>query len=199
LNTSLELQESLQPPPPYVVSQAFEASEKSSTEQHFAKPAPNLGRHLLAEFFDCTPNVLNNNALVEQLMTEAAVACGATIVQSCFHHFNPYGVSGVIVIAESHLTIHTWPEYGYASVDLYTCGDQCDPALAFNYLQDKFKASESNYLEFARGLMNPTTGKMMRHPARQVGSPTTRQVDFDNVTPLPTLRSAKEGAASSRA
>jgi hypothetical protein len=84
-------------------------------------------------------------------------------------------------------------------VDLYTCGDQCDPALAFNYLQDKFKASESNYLEFARGLMNPTTGKMMRHPARQVGSPTMRQVDFDNVTPLPTLRSAKEGTASSRA
>jgi S-adenosylmethionine decarboxylase len=164
--------------------------------QQYAKPAPNLGRHLLAEFFECTPNVLNNNALVEQLMTEAAVACGATIVQSCFHHFNPYGVSGVIVIAESHLTIHTWPEYGYASVDLYTCGDQCDPALAFNYLQDKFEAHESNYIEFARGLMNAKTGKMMRHPAQQVGSPNIRQRSFDPQHPL---RSAKAGANSSKA
>lgn len=102
-------------------------------------------------------------------MAEAAVACGATIVNSCFHHFNPYGVSGVIVIAESHLTIHTWPEYGYASVDLYTCGDSCDPALAFNYLQEKFQASDSNYVEFARGLMDEKTGRMLHLPAQQRG------------------------------
>gem|GEM_PF-199520 len=168
--------------------------------QHFAKPAPNLGKHLLAEFFDCTPNVLNNNALVEQLMTEAAVACGATIVESAFHHFNPYGVSGVIVIAESHLTIHTWPEYGYASVDLYTCGDSCDPAVAFNYLQSKFQASDSNYVEFARGLMDPSTGKMLKRPAKQVGMPVMHTLSEANDDLSSRSRSttglyhAKEGA-----
>lgn len=134
----------------------------------------NLGRHLLAEFFECNPNVINNNALIEQLMKEAAVACGATIVQSCFHHFNPYGVSGVVVIAESHLTIHTWPEYGYASVDLYTCGDQCDPAVAFDYLQEKFHSAHCSYVEFKRGLMCDQSGNMLKAPAAQVGEAVVR-------------------------
>lgn len=167
-------------------------------EQAFAKPAPNLGRHLLAEFFDCTPNVLNNNALVEQLMAEAAVACGATIVESCFHHFNPYGVSGVIVIAESHLTIHTWPEYGYASVDLYTCGDQCDPAVAFDYLQKAFQAGDSNYVQFARGLMNPKTGQMLNKPVQQMGE-TVRLNGEKTRQPSPQASSAASGAKAPEA
>ena len=141
----------------------------------------NLGRHLLAEFFDCNPNVINNNALIEQLMKEAAVACGATIVQSCFHHFNPYGVSGVVVIAESHLTIHTWPEYGYASVDLYTCGDQCDPAVAFDYLQGKFHSAHCSYVEFKRGLMCDQTGNMLKAPAAQIGDAVVRVQESHHV------------------
>ena len=64
-------------------------------------------------------------------MVEAAEAARATIVKSVFHTFNPWGVSGVIVIEESHLTIHTWPEYKYAAVDLFTCGDMLDPLAAF--------------------------------------------------------------------
>ncbi len=75
-----------------------------------------LGRHVLAEFFECDPNVLNNPTLVEQYMLEAALECGATVVQKCFHLFNPHGVSGVVIISESHLAIHTWPELGYAAV-----------------------------------------------------------------------------------
>ncbi|MBY0404507.1 MAG: adenosylmethionine decarboxylase, partial [Cyanobacteria bacterium] len=73
-----------------------------------------LGKHLLAEFFDCNSNVLNNPGLIEELMEKAAVLCGATVIQKNFHLFSPYGVSGVVIIAESHLAIHTWPEYGYA-------------------------------------------------------------------------------------
>lgn len=165
MNNTAEMPAMAVPPQPAL--HLSNATLTPATEhQAFAKPAPYLGRHLLAEFFDCTPNVLNNNSLVEQLMSEAAVACGATIVKSCFHHFNPYGVSGVIVIAESHLTIHTWPEYGYASVDLYTCGDQCDPTLAFEYLEKHFQSSDSNYVEFARGLMDPTTSKMLKKPVK---------------------------------
>jgi S-adenosylmethionine decarboxylase proenzyme len=147
-----------------------------SKPKAFAQPAPNLGKHLLVEFFDCDPNVLNNNALVEQRMIEAAHACKATIVETCFHHFSPYGVSGVIVIEESHFTIHTWPEYGYASVDLYTCGDLCDPVSGFNYLQDAFMAKHSSFIEFKRGLMNPSTGEMLKMPAMQVGEPITREL-----------------------
>lgn len=113
----------------------------------------NLGRHLLAEFYECTPNVLNNVQLIEDSMCEAAVACGATVVQKNFHMFNPYGVSGVVIIAESHLAIHTWPELGYAAVDLFTCGDSCDPKVAYDYLQEKLGAKSAFYSDLKRGLM----------------------------------------------
>ena len=110
-----------------------------------------LGRHLLVEFYDCNPNIINNKILVEKFMKEAAVKAGSTIVQSVFHMFQPHGVSGVVVIAESHLAIHTWPEYGYASVDLYTCGTCVEPLDAYKYLKDKFESKYTDIKEFDRG------------------------------------------------
>ncbi len=110
-----------------------------------------LGRHLLVEFYDCNPDVINNKELVEQYMKEAALEAGSTIVQSVFHMFQPHGVSGVVVIAESHLSIHTWPEYKYASVDLYTCGSCVDPLIAYRYLKEKFQSSSADLKEITRG------------------------------------------------
>ncbi len=110
-----------------------------------------LGRHLLVEFYDCNPDIINNKELVEQYMKEAALSAGSTIVQSVFHMFKPYGVSGVVVIAESHLAIHTWPEYNYASVDLYTCGSCVNPLNAYTYLKDKFESVNADIKEFSRG------------------------------------------------
>lgn len=97
-------------------------------------------------------------------MTEAAVACGATVVEKKFHLFSPYGVSGVVIISESHLAIHTWPEYGYAAVDLFTCGTSCDPKLAYDYLQEKLHSGSAFYSELKRGLMNLTTQQMIESP-----------------------------------
>ncbi|MDT8273648.1 MAG: adenosylmethionine decarboxylase, partial [Desulfomonilia bacterium] len=71
-----------------------------------------LGIHILAEYYDCRVDVLKNTKNIEKHLNDAAEVAGATVVSSAFHTFNPYGVSGVVVIAESHLTIHTWPEYG---------------------------------------------------------------------------------------
>lgn len=99
-------------------------------------------------------------------MVEAAIACGATVVQKDFHHFSPFGVSGVVVIAESHLAIHTWPEYGYAAVDLFTCGSSCDPKVAYDYLRDKLGSGSGFYSELKRGLMNLETRKMIEAPFR---------------------------------
>ena len=95
-----------------------------------------LGRHIIAEFYDCDKEILDNVEKIEQSMKNAAYETGATLVNSSFHRFLPYGVSGVVVISESHLTIHTWPEYGYAAVDLFTCGDDVDPWKAFTYLNE---------------------------------------------------------------
>jgi len=111
-----------------------------------------LGRHLIAEFYDCKPDVLNNVAQIEKHMNQAALEAGATIVNSTFHKFAPYGVSGVVVISESHLTIHTWPEYGYAAVDLFTCGDEVDPWKAFEYLKEELGARRTSVAEHLRGV-----------------------------------------------
>ena len=113
-----------------------------------------LGRHILAEFFGCNPNVLNNVELIQEKMTQAAVECGATVVQTCFHMFNPYGVSGVVIISESHLAIHTWPELGYAAVDLFTCGEACDPMVAYKFLKKLFNAKNTSYTQLNRGIMD---------------------------------------------
>ena len=135
--------------------------------EELVKPStfpPYLGRHLLAEFYDCDPNILNNVERIETVMADAAVACGATIVQQNFHMFSPYGVSGVVIIAESHLAIHTWPEHGYAAVDLFTCGESCDPKVAYDYVREHLNAGSAVYSELSRGMMNPQTSTVMETP-----------------------------------
>ena len=79
-----------------------------------------LGRHLLLELFDCDAEAINSLDTVKASMVEAAKRAQATIVDVVFHEFNPFGISGVVVIAESHLAIHTWPEYRYAAVDVFS-------------------------------------------------------------------------------
>ncbi len=113
-----------------------------------------LGRHILVEYYNCDENVLNDHKLIEELMVTAAEKANATVVESVFHMFNPYGVSGAVVISESHLTIHTWPEYGYASVDLYTCGESVNPWVAFDYLTEELKAEKSESTEVSRGMID---------------------------------------------
>jgi len=90
-----------------------------------------LGKHFLAEFFGCNSEIINNVKLVEGHMKTSALLSGATIVQSVFHTFSPYGVSGVVIVAESHLAVHTWPEHDYAAIDFFSCGDlECERAIS---------------------------------------------------------------------
>ncbi|HNW46052.1 MAG TPA: adenosylmethionine decarboxylase [Thermotogota bacterium] len=110
-----------------------------------------LGKHLIAEFYDCDAETLNDVHKVEERMKSAALVAGACIVDSSFHQFSPYGISGVVVISESHLSIHTWPEYGYAAVDVFTCGDHVDPWVAFDFLKKAFGAQRFLIDEYQRG------------------------------------------------
>lgn len=134
------------------------------TEIKNGKKKIHLGQHVLAEFFECDSNILNNVELVEKYMLNAALECGATIVQKCFHMFNPYGVSGVVIIAESHLAIHTWPELGYAAVDLFTCGDKCDPKVSYEYLKKMFNSKNASFTELERGIIDSKTLKVVEKP-----------------------------------
>lgn len=119
-----------------------------------------LGRHLLAELHGCQPDLLKRVDCVRDALVGAARACGATIVDVAFHEFNPFGVSGVVVIAESHLSIHTWPEYGYAAVDVFTCGDVIDPEAAVTYLASRFRCTTPTVVEMKRGIIPGHTGKI---------------------------------------
>jgi len=110
-----------------------------------------LGRHIIVEYYDCDEQLMNDVTHIEASMEQAAEAAGATIINSTFHHFSPYGVSGVVVIQESHLAVHTWPEYGYASVDLFTCGGSVDPWVAYRELKAHFKATHGSAVELQRG------------------------------------------------
>ncbi len=110
-----------------------------------------LGRHILVEFHGCSAEILNDVPRIEHSMLEAAVQSGATIINSVFHHFSPFGVSGVIVIQESHLAIHTWPEYRYAAVDLFTCGDSVNPWVSYESLKGAFQAEHGSAIELNRG------------------------------------------------
>lgn len=122
-----------------------------------------LGRQIVVEYYGCNPETLNDVAFIKRAMRSAALASKATIVQEAFHLFNPHGVSGVIVIAESHLTIHTWPEYGYAAVDLFTCGDDVNPDAAFQYLKEALAATTFSAMEMKRGILNMSDNVTLRH------------------------------------
>lgn len=99
-----------------------------------------LGKHWLIEFYNCDKELLAQPKALETIMKEAAEKMKATIVSSSFHHFSPLGVSGVVVIKESHLTLHSWPEYGYAAVDIFTCGD-IEMKEGVSFLKETFKAT----------------------------------------------------------
>ncbi len=95
---------------------------------------------MLVELHGCPPSILDDPARIEAVMVAAAEAGKATIVQRVFHQFAPQGVSGVVVVSESHLSVHTWPEHGYAAVDFFTCGEG-DPDAAVPVLREGLEAA----------------------------------------------------------
>ncbi|MFW5877309.1 MAG: adenosylmethionine decarboxylase [Myxococcota bacterium] len=109
------------------------------------------GKHLLVEYWGCDGLALDDEGAIEVLMKRAAREAGATVVTSTFHRFAPQGVSGVVVVEESHLSIHTWPERGYAAVDFYTCGN-CRPDKAHEVLKAGFQPKRTERMVIHRGL-----------------------------------------------
>jgi S-adenosylmethionine decarboxylase proenzyme len=110
-----------------------------------------LGRHILVEAWGCRDDALDDLPGIRQAMVEAAEAAGATVLDVSFRKFAPQGVSGVVIISESHLTIHTWPEHGYAAIDLFTCGERARPWKAFEVLSDFLGADQITTMEIRRG------------------------------------------------
>ncbi|MBP1947753.1 adenosylmethionine decarboxylase [Virgibacillus litoralis] len=110
-----------------------------------------MGRHVIAELWKCNIDILNSISQIEQIFVDAALNAGAEIREVAFHKFAPHGVSGVVIIAESHLTIHSFPEHGYASIDVYTCSNTIDPNVAVEYIINALEAKTFEQVEVKRG------------------------------------------------
>ena len=110
-----------------------------------------LGRHLIAEFYGCDHRVLDDEAAVLAALRSAVEAIGAALIALSSHHYAPQGVTATALIAESHVSIHTWPEHGYAAVDLFTCGG-LDPRPGFERLRSALGAQQVRVQEILRGL-----------------------------------------------
>jgi S-adenosylmethionine decarboxylase proenzyme len=119
----------------------------------------------LCEYHGCDAGILGDPERIRALMCSAAEAAGAAVVSEAFRRFAPEGVSGVVLIEESHLSIHTWPEDGYAAVDVYTCGD-CEPERAHAVLGDGLRARRSEVMQVERGLDGASGMRVARHDRR---------------------------------
>ncbi len=126
-----------------------------------------LGRQLLVELHGCHPETLKKVDTVREILTSAAKAAKATIVDVAFHEFSPYGVSGVVIIAESHISVHTWPEHKYAAVDIFTCGDTTVPEEVAQYVATRFRCRATSSVEMKRGIVESFSQVSARHSGGQ--------------------------------
>jgi len=111
-----------------------------------------IGRHYIVEASGCDPTIIGSVEKVQQILVKAAEIAGAQVWAISFSRFPPNGVSGVVVISESHISTHTWPEYRYGALDIYTCGQDVDPEKAVIYAVDAFGAATSHVTEITRGI-----------------------------------------------
>jgi S-adenosylmethionine decarboxylase len=123
-----------------------------------------LGKHLIIEFFQCDRTILNELKTLENLLLAAVELSGATVIQPCFHQFSPHGITGVVVVAESHFSVHTWPEYGYCALDIFTCGDNVDGRKALNYLKENLRAANTSVMEVKRGILDLPHSQIKHKP-----------------------------------
>jgi S-adenosylmethionine decarboxylase proenzyme len=126
----------------------LEQSHEASQAESFGT----FGRHILADLSDCQAELISSVDFVKKTLEEAVVKAGATIISSRFHQFTPIGVSGIILLSESHCSIHTWPEEEYAAIDIYTCGEHVFPQIACDYIAEKLGAVEVCITSVERGL-----------------------------------------------
>ena len=109
-------------------------------------------KHVLFTLYDCDKNLLNDRIYIENVLYQTSVKCGATWLNTVSHQFTPQGVTAVTLLAESHISIHTWPEKGMAVCDIFTCGEHTKPKKGVEYMQMMFSAQDIISKSFTRPL-----------------------------------------------
>ncbi len=141
-----------------------EACKSDDTHTLPTISSENIGRHCILELYQCDHAKLNDEAFIRTTITSSAKIAGATLINLVTHSFNPQGVTGLALLAESHISIHTWPEIGYAAIDVFTCGDHTMPEKACKLLSKEFLAKQFSFQNIAREI--PTEIKTLhREPS----------------------------------
>ena len=117
----------------------------------------NTGKHCILELYNCNKIKLNDESFISTTMALSAKLAGATLVNLITHRFAPQGVTALALLAESHMSIHTWPEIGYGAVDVFTCGDQAMPERACDVLIREFNAGHSSLKTLERSIPRKTS------------------------------------------
>ena len=121
-------------------------------ENNHTDPSENIGRHCILELYQCDHVKLNDEAFIRTTITSSAKIAGATLINLVTHSFKPQGVTGLALLAESHISIHTWPEIGYAAIDVFTCGDHTMPEKACKLLFKDFLAKNFSFKNIDRDI-----------------------------------------------
>jgi S-adenosylmethionine decarboxylase len=134
------------------------------------EPVKAIGRHLILEMWGCNQN-LDSVEATEGALREMVDALDVTLLDLKVYPFSPVGVTGMAIVSESHLVIHTWPEYGYAAVDLFTCGEKRHPEAAVPVLRKYFAPASVQVMEMTRGQLDMDEGR--RPPVMPAAAPAT--------------------------
>ncbi|MGQ4832273.1 MAG: adenosylmethionine decarboxylase [Candidatus Asgardarchaeia archaeon] len=121
-----------------------------------------LGWHVVAELNGLDFEMLNDAEYLEDLLLRASKHAGLTVLSTHVHRYDPQGVTVLVIIAESHLMIHTWPEYGYAAIDIFTCKDEKSTWDAYHYIVNELRPSHAQVMMLKRGLIPPVTSGMAK-------------------------------------
>ena len=127
--------------------ESYKSNNKENLHTIFSQ---NIGRHCILELYQCDHAKLNDEAFIRTTITSSAKIAGATLINLVTHSFKPYGVTGLALLAESHISIHTWPEIGYAAIDVFTCGDHTMPEKACKLLSQDFLAKDFSFKNIPR-------------------------------------------------
>ena len=127
-----------------------DSCKPSNIETLHTKSSENVGRHCILELYQCDHAKLNDEAFIRTTITSSAKIAGATLLSLVTHSFKPQGVTGIALLAESHISIHTWPEIGYAAIDVFTCGDHTMPDKACKLFFKDFLAKHFIFKNIAR-------------------------------------------------
>jgi S-adenosylmethionine decarboxylase len=145
---------------PEAATHFFNLTHQKPTDQKPTdSPSASVGTHCLLELYDCPAHLLNDLTFIEAALREAARVARSTLLSLTSQAFQPQGVTALALLAESHISIHTWPETGYAAVDVFTCGEHTRPQAACEYLAEQMQSTNNAIAQLLRGGLLPVSSE----------------------------------------